>query len=734
MQHLFIGIKKRKADTHIYFALLSLCLAGYIFCVMGSLKSSNPVLFILYLKWQMFMACLALYLFLLFTESILNLKNRTVQRVILFYLPIPIIINYFQDYGILFYELSDLKVIINLWDEKFYSYIDLKNIKWTIVFYDCYIYSIYIYLAVLCIKAWRQNNKQALYLFIGYLFLFFSTFIDVAFQNGNSKLLTASEFSFSIFIILMSFNLANDVIRTSRVEAESRRLKEINKLKSRFFANISHEFRTPLTLILGPAGRLLKKAPEHKQDLDLIHSNALSLKELINQLLDLSRLEAGKLTLQISRVDFVDYVKKIAATFESLAQSGNIHYTLKTDVPRQWIWVDKDKMNKILSNILNNAFKFTTSAGMIAVNISKNSGYIQVSVQDNGIGIKKEQLKYIFDRFYQVDNGVSRKFAGSGIGLALVKELVELHHGLITVDSEPGTGSIFRISVPLDREELGDAIIIQDREEKEKVTFVKESGNIAEDSGTGNNNHPVVLIIEDNADVRYYLYSILKDEYRVILSENGREGLKKLKDLAVDMLICDIMMPLMDGIEFCKQVKTNPRFSHIPVIFLTAKASEESKIGGLETGADVYLTKPFSAAELKLTVRNILKQRERLFERFRKQVLINPSEITTTSLDEAFIKQAVDVVERHIDREEFDTSTFAAELHISRVHLNRKIKGICGQTPREFIKTIRLKRAYRLLEQKSATVSEIAYQVGFGNLSYFTKCFKKAFRKMPSDL
>ncbi|MFQ5605254.1 MAG: two-component regulator propeller domain-containing protein [bacterium] len=553
-----------------------------------------------------------------------------------------------------------------------------------------------------------------------------------------------------------------NALKIKNVEAE--KLQEVDRLKSRFFASISHEFRTPLTLILGPVHKWLgsMQQPEMKADFHIVQRNAQRLQQLINQLLDLSKLEAGKMTLQARPLDLVELTRMITMTFESLAKQKGIELRFRSTTQEIAAYVERDKLEKIVTNLLSNALKFTEKGGRIHVQLSVSSDElverqlitltldhcILITVKDTGVGIPEDQLDKIFDRFHQVDKNGG--YEGTGIGLALVKELVELHHGTISVESKIGKGTTFTICLPLGcahlKEEesceaepetvqqVQDALLIEEsmgNDRKQPVTIV-DSQPPGQLTATPNDKE-VLLIVEDNPDMRAYMRGYLEQSYRIIEAENGVQGLKQAQKHAPDLIISDVMMPEMDGFALCEKLKTDARTSHIPVILLTARASGESKIAGLETGADDYLTKPFDAKELQVRVKNLIEQHRRLQERFRRELLVQPSEVTVTSMDETFLQKAMDAVEAHIDDPDFETDNLAREAGYSRRQLNRKLRALTGQSVREFIRTIRLKRAAQLLQQQAGTVTEIAYEVGFNSIAHFSKVFREQFGVAPSE-
>lgn len=562
----------------------------------------------------------------------------------------------------------------------------------------------------------------------------------------------------------------------ARVETE--KLREIDRLKSRFFANISHEFRTPLTLITGPVEQMLSGQFKGNitEQYRMILRNGNRLLRLINQLLDISRLEAGRLKLQACETEIVPFLQKVVSAFESLAVQKGIDLSLTAPAGSHKAYIDHDKLEKIMNNLLSNACKFTEAGGKIVVQLSVDSYQLTVisdqlsinndrsgdgklttdnclliTVKDSGIGIDAERLPHIFDRFYQVDDSQTRDQEGSGIGLALTKELVELHYGEITVESTPGRGSTFKVFLPLGKEHLkaeeiranaelgiGNSELLRRDDilassEAASIDSASKSENSAFPKGAGRIPHSeIVLIVEDNPDMRIYLKESLKGRYQTLEAEDGEQGLKKAAQDTPDLIISDVMMPKMGGYEMCQQLKNDERTSHIPVILLTAKADAESKITGLETGADDYLAKPFNARELLVRVKNLIELRRKLWQKFRQGGTFVTDDTVLSSLDARFLQRAIALIETHIDDPDFSTEAFGKEIGLSRSQLHRKLSALTGQSTHEFIRTLRLQRAAQLLAHHSGNVSEIAYQVGFNSPSHFTRAFREMFGKPPS--
>jgi|GEM_PF-802412 len=518
------------------------------------------------------------------------------------------------------------------------------------------------------------------------------------------------------------------------------RLQEIDQLKTRFFTNISHELRTPLTLILGPLEQLLHK-PEAApliEEHQLMYRHGQRLLGLLNQLLDIARLEAGQLRLQACPTDLADFVRVRVAAFDSLASSRGIGLAVRA--PSQLTaYIDRDQLEKVLTNLLGNALKFTPSGGQVAVELAESEGQARLTVVDTGCGIPAAHLPLIFDRFHQVDDSMSRRHEGSGIGLALVKELVELHQGTVGVASVVGRGTTFTVLLPLGSAHLRPEEVVPApadvalNEELERDNEESSPANSSLAEGEAPDGRPLVLVVDDQADMRAYVASCLGGDYRLATATEGNEGMALALDLGPDLVLSDVMMPGLDGLELCRRLKSDERTSHIPVVLLTARASDQGKLEGLELGADDYLTKPFRPRELQARVRNLIQQRQQLRQRFGREVTLQPRDISITSADEAFLTKALAVAEQHLAEPEFDVEAFAAALAMSRIQLYRKLKALTDQPPTEFVRTLRLRRAGQLLAAQAGNVADVAYMVGFNNLSYFSKCFREMYGHVPSE-
>lgn len=536
-------------------------------------------------------------------------------------------------------------------------------------------------------------------------------------------------------------NQKQEIIAINRqLESRAEELKELDRVKSRFFTNISHEFRTPLTLIIGPLETLSKSTGDEAviAEYSMMLRQAKKLLMLINQLLELSKLQKGMLKLNVSQNDMCRFIRTIVTSFASFAREldTEIQYTEKVTVSD--FWFDNDKVEKIITNLVTNALKFTKQGGPVDVLLQdsrNNDDSVEIIVRDTGKGIGQEEIKHIFDPFYQADSVMNRRFEGSGIGLALVKELVDLHKGSIHVNSIMDQGSEFIVELPVGRSFYQDGEMASAEIAPSDDLSVLEAENVrnSENLKHTSKERTLILMVEDNPDMRHYIRSNLEKSYRIIEAPDGKEGVSRATESIPDLIIADVMMPVMNGLEMTRILKNDELTSHIPIIILTAKASEESKLEGLHTQADDYVTKPFNAGELLLRIRNLIANRRIMREKFSKSFVVNPSEITSSTIDERFLQKALQIVEKNMDASDFGAEQFCSEISMSRTHVHRKLKALTGQSTTQFIRTIRLKRAVQLLRQHAGSVSEIAFQTGFNNLSYFTKCFKEFYGESPSE-
>jgi signal transduction histidine kinase/DNA-binding response OmpR family regulator len=549
---------------------------------------------------------------------------------------------------------------------------------------------------------------------------------------------------------------------TEKLEAD--KLIELDHLKTRFFTNISHEFRTPLTLLTGPLEELQQKYPKEIL-LPMMRRNVSRLQSLINQLLDLSKLEAKELQIETKEGDMAQFLSYIFASFESLAQNRQLHFNISQSHSTFIVSFDADKIEKIVTNLLSNAFKFTPVNGRVTVTVEyspspptpnrgekRNSpiggwgrvvrhcdaARATITISDNGIGIDSQRLPRIFDRFYQADDSSQRSYEGTGIGLALVKELVDLHKGRIEVQSELNKGTTFKVELPLAEAQQSQnvAVVLPALlPDLSKEISPKEEAP----SAPVNDSLPVLLIVEDNPDLRQYLQQMFSPYYHIIQANDGQEGLETALKVVPDIVVSDLMMPRLDGFGLCQALKSDQRTSHIPFILLTAKASLSDRLEGLGLGADDYLQKPFNKEELLVRVKNLLQQRAALRQKFgllpSDLPIIAPSSTQTVPqrLDAEFMDKVRSAVEAHLGESGFEVEDLCKELGMSRTNLHRKLKALTDSSATEFMRKLRLERAAQLLREGKHSVSEVAYQVGFESLSYFSKSFQDEWGVSPSE-
>lgn len=554
--------------------------------------------------------------------------------------------------------------------------------------------------------------------------------------------------------------------QTRQLQAQSEKLKEMAQVKSRFFANISHEFRTPLTLIVGPLEEMLNAPPQvlKKKKIATMLSHSQRLLSLINQLLDLSRMDSGKEKLQATYQDIIPFIKTILASFETLTEQKGLQLHFTTETANVSFYYDAQKMEKIIYNLLMNAIKFTPSPGEIIFSVRLNCrqgdeghpGWIEIAIKDSGVGIPPDQINDIFDRFFQAKNSKRDFQHGTGIGLALVREYVQLHHGYIDVHSCEGKGTEFVLRFPsgcthLQADELStmpsaalslcvpsalSAVSYPGDEITASTEFFAD--NLTEpvpeeiEEKSPPLTKPIVLVVEDIADMRHYICDSLVKHYQVIEAQQGAEGIKKAREVIPDLIISDIMMPEIDGYQLCEILKKDIKTSHIPIILLTAKASQHSMIQGLDIGADDYITKPFNTAVLVARIRNLIQLRYHLQIKIQKEMLLQPNTIHVSSIDQDFINELKKIINKNLSDSLFSVEKLSAQMYMDRTTVYRKIKALTGESPQLFIRSYRLKVAAQLLKKKAGNVSQVALMVGFDNIAYFSKCFKEAYHLLPS--
>lgn len=511
-----------------------------------------------------------------------------------------------------------------------------------------------------------------------------------------------------------------------KLEMELEQQHQIEENKMRFFTDISHDLKTPLTLIITPIEKLLSGALDKsvRQEMELVWRSAKILMDEVTQLCDLRRLDAGSEDLHLSHGDMVDFLRRTVGNFKYYSDNKGISLDLKINTSVLEMDFDQTKMRRVIMNLLSNAFKYNKPNGNVCVTLDRyveaGTPFMQLAIADTGIGIKPENKKRIFERFYQVKT--DGEYIGSGIGLHIVKEYVALQHGEITVEDNHPEGSIFTITIPITQNE-------KDNTPKDDVRVELAPDNIQEKQ---QEHKAHILIVEDNTDFRQFLERCLNDQYDVLTAGNGVEALQLLEKNQTDIVITDVMMPEMNGMELCNKIKTDFRYSHIPVIMLTAKSTDDNIIAGLKDGADEYITKPFNLSILKLRIQKILEWTEANHRNFGKTVDIAPSEITVSSIDEELIEKAIKIVEKNMSDSDFSVEDFSAAVGMTRGHLYKKLMAITGKSPIEFIRIMRIKRGKALLEQGRTNVSEVAYSVGFSP-KQFAKYFKEEYDCLPSE-
>jgi len=546
-----------------------------------------------------------------------------------------------------------------------------------------------------------------------------------------------------------------------QLHEQSEKLKEMDQLKSRFFANISHEFRTPLTLILGPLELMLttpqEKESEQKKKMRLMLRNSRRLLDLINQLLELSKFDSGAMKLQVARQNIVPFLKGVFHSFDSLAVQRELELEFQVETEDISLYYDPGKMEEVISNLLSNALKFTPPGGRISLAVEvreaqagiegmEKQDILEVSVSDTGPGIPREALGHIFDRFYQADSTYEHHRQGTGIGLAIAREIVELHHGTITAYSpgSEGSGTLFVIRLPMGGAHLKPGDMVGSfpvlKRSGDPAPGVKEEEEVIEPAekeedifkGPEALEKDIILVVEDNADVREYVRGALEPQYIVKEAKDGVEGLRQAGEIVPDLIICDVMMPGKDGFEVCREIKSDRVTSHIPVILLTAKAGEENIIRGLETGANDYITKPFNIGILKARIKNLLDLRRQWQLTVTREMSCKPVKMNVSAIDREFIADLEKALEKNLSDPDFNVEALCNKLYMSRPTVYRKIQALSGVSPTDYIRSYRLKRAAQLLESGFGSVTEVAFEVGFSSRTYFSKCFKEQFQQLPS--
>jgi ligand-binding sensor domain-containing protein/signal transduction histidine kinase/DNA-binding response OmpR family regulator len=569
---------------------------------------------------------------------------------------------------------------------------------------------------------------------------------------------TLAYIAYILLVLTFLYLAANYVRSRLNLSREERRIKqqeEINEAKLQFFTNISHEIRTPMTMVINPLEKLISENDEPllQKTYLMIYRNAQRILRLVNQLMDVRKLDKGQMKLNFMETDIVGFIKDLMQTFEYLAKKKNIDFNFLHADETLNVWIDLNNFDKALLNIMSNAFKYTPDNGNITVELKTGSNesvrgplrrYFEISITDSGIGIDKDKIEQIFERFYQINNQLTNSNYGTGIGLHLTRSLVTLHHGEIFAENrEDSQGTRFIVRLPLGCDHLK----IQELNNTEgysasdsaKINLFSDERTDSEQNLKNNRrrskNICKVLIVEDEAEIRDYLKTELLSDYEILEASDGKQGLEVTLKEYPDLIISDIMMPQMDGITLTKKIKNNINISHIPVILLTAKTTPESRIEGLETGADAYISKPFNTEELKSTISNLIEGRERLKTKFsgKEQPDVLMGKIEINSADEQLMQKIMKVINENISNPELNVELLADKVGISRVHLHRRMKELTNQSAHNFLKGIRLKQASTLLRDKKLTVSEVAYATGFTNMSHFSSLFKEFYGMTPKE-
>lgn len=556
-------------------------------------------------------------------------------------------------------------------------------------------------------------------------------------QNQRTLLIALLAILTAIAIFITLFFRGRQRQNQQLLEQE----RKLDKMKTQFFTQISHELRTPLTLILGPLEQLIEeqKTETSNQKLTLMRRNANRLLELVNQVMDLSKVREGKLTLQAAPMDIVSWTRIIFSSFDSQAEMKQLTYTFSAPEDEVELYVDKEKYQQIVANLLSNAFKFSPEGSQLIVRITAEKEQVTVAIEDRGPGISQEELPHIFDAYYQASTAGDGPFeAGTGIGLALCRELVELHHGSIEVSSQQGLGTTFTLRFPTGNAHLtsdqlrGPSLLASDMS-RSYFEGSQSSTSTPEETADAAKQRPLVLVAEDIPDMQEYLNSILGGRYELLIAGNGEEAYEIAQERIPDLVIADIMMPKMDGMEFVGLLKNNVKTDHIPVIFLSAKSNMETRLDGWRREAFAFLAKPFNPRELLLVVESALKMQQRLQARFLGGSILKPAEVAVSVQESAFLTKLTDYLETNLDNTELTVEALASEMALSRSQLNRKLNSLTGQNPTIYIRNFRLQKAKQLLATGFGNISEVSDSVGISSPAYFSRIFADTFGTSPSE-
>ncbi len=613
----------------------------------------------------------------------------------------------------------------------------------------------FLFTIIIPILWYRQWSVENLLIFISVSLFTFAILINtISIFNGTNLRIVETQWILTLVILIFSIGLAFGLVyrfhRHNKEQQEVQRLQDLGELKAQFYQNITHEFRTPLTVISGVTEQLRKettvsRSPQMSKKVEMIRRNGNNLLQLVNRLLDMARLETGKMELKSGNGDIIIYLRYLVESIGSYADKKVVNLQLLTNLESLEMDFDKEKIRQVLYNLMSNSIKFSNENGKVNI-IAEKASYknlpaLLVKVKDDGLGIAKSDLPRIFDRFYQGERTETAQGQGSGIGLALTKELIELMGGKITIESNLDKGTLVQFYLPIKNEArpfeleeigLGQAreTVVSENEEQEETqqsintSFLPETEQQAQ-----------ILLVEDNWDVLEFIKSILQKNYQIEVARNGAQGIELATEKIPDLIISDIMMPKKDGYELTAHLKKDERTSHIPIVLLTAKSTQQSKLEGLEHGADAYLTKPFEQKELELRVRNLLAHRQKLQEKWaRAQSDLDLVDDGLNDKDRKFLEDLTAFIEKNIADEDLDVARMQRAMHLSRPQLHRKLKALTGLSAAKFRKKIRLQKAYVMLKEKKGTVAEVAYDVGYKHPSHFSSDFKEAFGLSPGKV
>jgi signal transduction histidine kinase/DNA-binding response OmpR family regulator len=573
---------------------------------------------------------------------------------------------------------------------------------------------------VILLQLLKNYNQQYIkYIFIGSLILTLSYLLHVVFNIINGPKLVNHFYNLIGSLLEILFFTYALHIKTLHIEKEKIKIQNLSEVKAKFFANISHEFRTPLTLIKSPLQLLQSKSDSESESkkLNMIDKNADRMLELVDQLLELSKIDSSNLKLLFKQGNISNFLSTMMEPFELLAEEQQLKFKKSIQKTKESNYFDKDVLEKIVSNLVTNAIKYTIEKGTIEVKSIQENDILTLEISNETADLKQEDVVKMFDYFYQKDSNTS----GFGIGLTLVKELVDLYQG--TIETKLISSRLhIKINLPLSKEN-SNAIIVNEQKEQVKTT-TKEFEN---------NELPLLMLVDDNADIRMILKEIFKDDFKIIEAQDGQEALKIAEKEIPDCIISDVMMPKMDGYEFTKTIKNNELTSFIPIILLTAKTSDDAHLEGLKSTADAFLTKPFNNEIVKATVNQLIAERKKLHKRYSQELVLRPVDIVINSQEEKFIERLQNILDKNLSNSEYSAEDFASEIGMSRMQLHRKLKSLLGVSSTEFLRNERLKVGAELLKKGNGNISEIAYSVGFSDVSYFSKCFKEIYQCTPSE-